>query len=108
MKPKRFMRRSTEIFAYGTVGLFVALALYGTVTSSIAEGLLYGVLATLPAAVVGWFVLSLVLFLVAKRKGHEDTPALKRRLWVAVALLAFLVLLIAALIGVFALAIQYM
>lgn len=108
MKPQRFMRRSTEIFAYGTVGLFVALVLYGTVTASIAEGLLYGVLATLPATIVGWFILSLVLFLVAKKKGREDVPALKRRLWVAVVLLAFLVMLIAVLVGVFALAIQYM
>lgn len=108
MKPKPFIRRSTAIFACVTAGMFVALAIYGAVTSGIAEGLLYGVLATIPAAVAGWFVLSLVMFIIAKKKGREDAPALKRRLWVAAGLVSFLLLLIAALMGVFALAIQYM
>lgn len=108
MHQNKVTRKSTPIFFAVTVGFFIILSLIWAFTVDLTTGLFLGVMVTIPAAIVGWFVLSLVLYLRAKKRGDDDLPALKSRMTVASILLAFLVVVIAALIGFFAMGIQYM
>lgn len=101
-------RKSTTVFFAVTVGLYAVLALYWTITISLISGLLLGACAIIPIAIVGWFILSLVLYLRAKKRGDDDLPDLKHRMKTAVILLIFLAALIAALIAFFAYAIGHM
>ena len=100
--------RATPIFFAAVIGVFVTLTLLWTIAVDLTTGLALGAFVTIPAAIVGWFVISLVLYLRAKKKGGGDLTALKSRLTVATVLLAFLVVMIALLIGFFAMAISHM
>ena len=80
----------------------------GTVGYSIWNGLLIATALLLPVAIPTWFILSLVLFLRAKKRGDDDLPALKHRLKTSVVLLIFLAVMIALLFAFFACAISHM
>ena len=108
MYQNKVTRRSTHIFVAATVGIFVLLSLIWTIHIDLVTGLFLGVMVTIPTAILGWFILSLVLYLLAKKQEGDDVTALKSRLNVAGILLAFLVAVIAALFGFFAMAIHYM
>lgn len=108
MYPNKGIRKSTSIFFAVTVGFFIALSLMWTITVDLITGLVLGVFVTVPAAILGWFVLSLVLYLRSKRRDDADLPALTSRLTVAGILLVFLVGTTVALIGFFAMAISHM
>lgn len=108
MDPYRIMRKSTSVFLAAILGAYAALALFWTVTVGLAAGLLLGACVVLPAAVLAWFILSLVLYLRAKKQGGDELLALKSRMRVATALLVFLIVLIALLVWFFAMAISHM
>ncbi len=108
MYQNKVTRQSTHIFVAAAVGVFVLLSLIWTIAVDLTTGLVLGSFVTIPAAIVGWFILSLALYLRAKKQGTYDLPDLKSRLTVATILLAFLAALIAALIGLFAMAISHM
>lgn len=108
MYQNKVIRRSTHIFVAATVGVFVLLSLIWTIAVDLTTGLTLGAFVTIPAAIVGWFILSLVLYLRAKKRGDDDLIALKSRLTAATVLLVFLVAMIALLIGFFAMAISHM
>ena len=101
-------RTSTTVFA-AVVGLvFSVITLIWTIVYNLISGLVFATVLPLPPAVLGWFILSLVLYLVGKKRGDADLPALKSRLSVASGLLVFLLIVIAALVVFFAMAIMYM
>ena len=108
MNPNRLIRKSTSIFIIVILGAFLALALYMTIASSLAWGLIFSTLVVFPGAVLGWFVLSLVLYLRAKKRQSDDLPDLKARMKTAIGLLVFLAVMIGLLIGFFAMAISHM
>ncbi len=108
MYQNKVTRKSTHIFLAATVAFFIVLSLMWTIAVDLTTGLVLGVFVTIPAAIFGWFVLSLVLYLRGKKRDDDDLPALKSRLTVAIILLAFLAAVVAALFGFFAMAIQYM
>lgn len=108
MKQPGIISRSTSIFASVIVGLFIAVAFIQTVVTDLTTGLFTGAVVTIPAAVIGWFVLSLVLYCRAKKRGDIDLPERKSRMKVATALLLFLVAVILALIVFFAMAVSHM
>ena len=108
MNPNRLIRKSTSIFFAVILGAFLALALYMTIASSLAWGLIFSTLVVFPGAVLGWFVLSLVLYLRAKKRQSDDLPDLKARMQTAIGLLVFLAVMIGLLIGFFAMAISHM
>lgn len=99
---------STRIFTAVTVGLFALLAIIWTVAVDLTTALALATFVTLPAAIVGWFVLSLVLYRRSKRLGDKETPALKARLRTATVLLVFLAVVCALLVAFFAMAIGHM
>ena len=101
-------RTSTTVFAAVVGGVFAVITLIWTIVYSLTAGLVFASALTLPPAVLGWFILSLVLYLVGKKRGDADLPALKSRLSVASGLLVFLLIVIAALVVFFAMAIMYM
>ena len=101
-------RTSTTVFAAVVGGVFAVITLIWTIVYSLTAGLVFASALTLPPAVLGWFILSLVLYLVGKKRGGEDVPALKSRLTVAAGLLVFLLAVIAVLVVFFAMAIMYM
>ncbi|MBQ9779794.1 MAG: hypothetical protein IJW00_02500 [Clostridia bacterium] len=102
------IRFSTSIFFAVTIGVFAALTLLWAITVDLTTGLVFGAFVTIPAAVLAWFILSLVLYLRAKKRGDDDLPALKHRLKTSVILLIFLAVIIALLVAFFAYAISHM
>ena len=108
MNTNRVIRKSTVVFFAVVAAVFTALTLYGSIGVDLTTGIFLGGCVTIPTAILGWLVLSLVLYLRAKKQSSDDLPALKSRLQVAIALLVFLAIVIAALIGCFALAISHM
>lgn len=108
MSYNRIVRTSTKIFAIVFAVLYAAITVVGTVWYNIWNGLFNATALTLPTAIPTWFVLSLVLFLRAKKRGDDDLPALKHRLKTSVALLIFLAIMIALLFAFFACAISHM
>ena len=108
MDQNRIVRTSTKIFAIVFAVLYTAIIVVGTVGYSIWNGLLIATALILPTAIPTWFILSLILFLRAKRRGDDDLPALKHRLKTSVILLIFLGIMIALLFAFFACAISHM
>ncbi len=108
MDPNRIIRKSTSVFLAVTVGVYAILALIWTIGSDLTWGLIFSAFVTIPTAILGWFILSLVLYRRAKKQGTDDLPDLKSRMKVATGLLVFLVVMIALLIGFFAMAISHM
>ena len=108
MDQNKIIRKSTSVFIAATVGLFAILSLLWTITVDLTTGLVLGMFVTVPSAIVAWFILSLVVYLQAKRKGSKDISALSLRLTVASVLLAFLLLIAVVLTVFFAMAIKYM
>lgn len=108
MYQNRIVRLSTKIFAGIFAVLFAVITVVGTVGYSIWNGLFIATALLLPLAIPAWFILSLVLFLRAKKRGDDDLPELKHRLKTAVVLLIFLAVMIALLMIFFACAISHM
>ena len=108
MYQNRIIRPSTKIFAIVFAVLYAAITVVGTVWYSIWNGLFNATALLLPLAIPAWFILSLVLFLRAKKRGDDDLPELKHRLKTAVVLLIFLAVMIALLMIFFACAISHM
>lgn len=108
MYQNRIVRLSTKIFAGIFAVLFAIITVVGTVGYSIWNGLFIATALLLPVAIPTWFILSLVLFLRAKKRGDDDLPELKHRLRTSVILLIFLAVMIALLMIFFACAISHM
>ena len=108
MDNHRIIRKSTAIFATVFMVIYVVIAFIWTLEINLVSGLVWSAAFTLPIADLAWFILSLVLYLRAKKKGDSDLLEMKARLRTAVILLAFLVLMIALLIAFFAYAISHM
>ena len=108
MDANRLVRPSTKIFTAVCIGLYTVIAFLWTLQISLAAGLAWAAVFTLPVADVAWFILSLVLYLRAKKRGDEDCLDLKHRLKISVILLIFLAVMIALLIAFFAYAISHM
>jgi hypothetical protein len=108
MDANRIVRPSTKIFAAVWIGLYTVIAFLWTLHISLAAGLVWAAVFTLPVADVAWFILSLVLYLRAKKRGDEDYFDLKHRLKTSVFLLIFLAVMTALLIAFFAYAISHM
>ena len=108
MEQNRIIRLSTKVFTIVFAVLYAAITVVGTIGYSIWNGLLIATALLLPVAIPTWFVLSLILFLRAKKRGDDDLPALKHRLKTSVILLIFLGIMIALLFAFFACAISHM
>ena len=108
MDANRLVRPSTKIFAAVWIGLYTVIAFLWTLNISLTAGLVWAAVFTLPVADVAWFILSLVLYLRAKKRGDEDYFDLKHRLKISVFLLIFLAVMTALLIAFFAYAISHM
>ena len=108
MDNHRMIRKSTAIFATVFMAIYGVIAFIWTLEINLVSGLVWSAAFTLPIADLAWFILSLVLYLRAKKKGDSDLLEMKARLRTAVILLAFLVLMIALLIAFFAYAISHM
>lgn len=108
MEQNRIIRLSTKVFAIIFAVLYAAITVVGTVGYSIWNGLLIATALLLPVAIPTWFILSLVLYLRAKKRGGDNLPALKHRLKTSVILLIFLAIMIALLFAFFACAISHM
>ena len=108
MEQNRIIRLSTKIFAIVFAVLYAAITVVGTIWYSIWNGLFNATALLLPVAIPTWFVLSLILYLRAKKRGDDDLPALKHRLKTSVVLLIFLAVMIALLFAFFACAISHM
>lgn len=108
MDQNRIVRTSTKIFAIVFAVLYAVITVVGTVGYSIWNGLFIATALLLLVAIPTWFILSLVLYLRAKKRGDDDLPALKHRLKIAVSLLIFLAILIALLMVFFSCAISHM
>ena len=103
-----FQRKSTAVFCAAVAGLYAILFLIFLFSVSITAALILGALITIPVAIVGWFILSLVLYNRVRRKENDEVPPLKARLTRATILLVFIVIMVAALFGLFAMAIMFM
>ena len=108
MEQNRIIRLSTKVFAIVFAVLYAVITVVGTVGYSVWNGLLIATALILPTAIPTWFILSLVLFFRAKKRGDDDLPALKHRLKTSVILLIFLGIMIALLFAFFACAISHM
>lgn len=108
MDQNRIVRTSTKIFATIFAVLYAVITVVGTVGYSVWNGLLIATALILPTAIPTWFILSLVLFFRAKKRGDDDLPALKHRLKTSVILMIFLGIMIALLFAFFACAISHM
>ena len=108
MEQNRVIRLSTKIFAAVFIVAYTVIAFLWTLNISFIAGLVWAAVFTLPAADVIWFILSLILYLRAKKRGNDDLPALKHRLKTSVILLIFLAVMIVLLIAFFAYAISHM
>ena len=103
-----FQHRSTKIFLLAALILFLVQSVLWCFAAGLPANLLMACLGTLPPAILGWFILSLVLYLRAQKQASPDLPALKSRLTVATVLLGFLIAIITALVAIFAMAIAFM
>ena len=106
-----FQRKSTSVFCAVVLGCFLAVllgALLIFASDVLASALMLAAVITIPGAILGWFILSKVLYTRARREESDDLPALKTRLTVATVLLVFLAVIAAALFVLFSLAIMYM
>ncbi len=99
---------SSSVFAAVIITMYAVIAFIWTLEINLVSGLVWSAAITLPIADLTWFILSLVLYLRAKKRGEDDIPALKHRLRTAVILLIFLAVMIALLIAFFAYAISHM
>ena len=108
MDQNRIICPSTKMFAIVFAVLYTVITAVGTVGYSIWNGLLIATALILPSAIPTWFILSLILFLRAKKRSDDDLPALKHRLKTSVILLIFLGIMIALLFAFFACAISHM
>lgn len=108
MNQKPIIRKSTAVFAAVFATVYIVIAFIWTLNINLVSGLVWAAAFTLPLADLTWFILSLVLFFRAKKRGDGDLPALKHRLKTAVALLVFLAIMIALLFAFFAYAISHM
>ena len=112
-----FRHKSTLYFLIAVLAVFGGMTLVNLLYAlamgvgiDLAEALILPCILTIPAAIIGWFVLSFVLYRKAKAKQSEEAslPALKTRLTVACILLGFLIAIIIALVAVFSMAIAFM
>lgn len=103
-----FQRKSTAVFCAAVAGFFAVLFLVLLFTVSITAALILGALITIPAAIIGWFILSLVLYNRVRHMENDEADSLKARLTRATILLVFIVITAAALFGLFAMAIMFM
>ena len=103
-----FQRKSTAVFCAAVAGFFAALFLVMIFFMNVLASLIWSAVLTVPAAIIGWFILSLVLYNRVRWKENDEVPPLKSRLTVATILLVFLVIVVAALFGLFAMAIMFM
>ena len=110
-----FRHKSTLYFLIAVLAVFGGITLVNLLYAlamglgiDLAEALILPCILTIPAAIIGWFILSLVLYLRAQKQVSPDLPALKSRLTVASVLLGFLIAVVTALVAVFAMAIAFM
>ena len=103
-----FQRKSTAVFCAAVAGLYAVLFFIMLFFMHIIACLIWSAILTIPVAIVGWFILSLVLYNRVRWKENDEVPPLKSRLTVATVLLVFLVIVVAALFGLFAMAIMFM
>lgn len=108
MFQNRFIRRSTAIFLSIVLGVYAVLAIYWTIWVGIVAGLIMGALGVFFPAILGWYILTRVLYLRAKRREDDDLPELETRMHVATALLIFTVIIAAVLFGFFIMAVSHM
>ena len=108
MKKNRIMRPSTKNFVIVFAALFVILSSIMVFFAGVEAAFFLSILFLIPAAITVWFILSVSLYVDAKKREDEDLPSLKLRLIVASALFAATVLLSVLLVGFFAMAIMFM
>ena len=100
--------KSIPIFFASLGGLFLVLTVLWSFGSNIWFSAILALFVTLFVGIPGWFVLSLVLYLRAKKRGDDDLPVLKSRFTIAKTILVFWVIMLAALYGLFIMAISHM
>ena len=100
--------KSIPIFFASLGGLFLVLTVLWSFGSNIWFSAILALFVTLFVGIPGWFVLSLVLYLRAKKRGDAYLPVLKSRFTIATTILAFWVIMLAALYGLFIMAISHM
>ena len=110
-----FRHKSTLYFLIAVLAVFGGMTLVNLLYAlamgvgiDLAEAMILPGILTIPAAIIGWFVLSLALYRRAKQSEDASLPALKTRLTVACILLALLIAIIIALVVVFSMAIAFM
>lgn len=110
-----FRHKSTLYFLIAVLAVFGGMTLVNLLYAlamgvgiNLAEALILPCILTIPAAIIGWFVLSFILYRRAKQCEDASLPALKTRLTVARILLGFLIAIIIALVAVFSMAIAFM
>ena len=108
MDYNRIVRPSTKVFAIVFAALYAVSFVLWWLDQSLVAGILVSAMLVIPPAILAWFILSLVLFIRAKKRGDDDLPALKHRMKTAVILLIFLAIMIALLFAFFACAISHM
>ncbi len=102
------IRPSSKVFAAVFITVYAVIAFVWTLEINLVSGLVWSAAITLPIADLTWFILSLVLYLRAKKQGDDDLPEMKVRLRTSVILMVFLIVMIALLIAFFAYAISHM
>lgn len=100
--------KSIPIFFASLGGLFLVLTVLWSFGSNIWFSAILALFVTLFVGIPGWFVLSLVLYLRAKKRGDAYLPVLKSRFTIAKTILVFWVIMLAALYGLFIMAISHM
>ncbi len=103
-----FRNKAVSIFFTTLATLFVALTLVWTILVDLTMGLFVGVLVMLPLGIVGWFILTLILYLRAKKRGSEDLPTIKTYFTVATTLVVFILAMMVLLVGFSIMAISHM
>ena len=66
-----YRNKAVSIFFAILAILFVALTLVWAILVDLAMGLFVGVLVTLLLGIAGWFVLTLILYVRAKKRGEK-------------------------------------
>ena len=108
MDQNRIVRPSTKTFTIIFAALYAVSFVLWWLDQGLVAGILVSAMLVIPPAILTWFVLSLVLYIRAKKRGNDDLPALKHRLKTSVILLIFLAVMIALLFAFFACAISHM
>lgn len=103
-----YRNKAVSIFFAILAILFVALTLVWAILVDLAMGLFVGVLVTLLLGIAGWFVLTLILYVRAKKRGSDDLPIIKTYFTVATILVVFIQAIIVLLIGFFVMAVSHM